>query len=206
MGQCVRDGFAGQGETSRINKDKTQHLKKWGSSSASIGLMPSPIILQGLHRGGGEPAVLAGQHPATAPTQGNTLKEVRCKCCVLATRQPCRKSGLPVRTGTSSKQLEPKVHMNISSLALIALAIYKVKQSFPPPCDGKGAAVRQHTGQSEGECSIWKQTVSACLTKAHSLHRPQDFYLVIVCSSATRVNAKRGALWESPFHRGSFCI
>lgn len=100
--------------------------------------------------------------------QGNALTEVRSKCCA-ATRQPCKKSGLPACMETSSKQLEPKVHMNISSLAWIALAIYKVKQSLPPPCDGKGTTGRQH-------------------------------------DSATRVNTKRGALWESLLHRGSSCI
>lgn len=151
MGECVRDGFARQGETSRIHKDKTEHLIKWGSPSACVGLMPSPITL---HRAGGEPAMLRRQHLAAAPAQGNTLKEVRSKCSVLATRQPCKKSGLPVSMRTSSKQLEPKVHMNIRSLILIALATYEVKQSFPPPCDGKGAAVRQHVEPDEGDAAF----------------------------------------------------
>lgn len=78
--------------------------------------------------------MLSMRHPAAAPTQGNTLKEVRCKCCFLATGQPHKKSGLPVCMGISSKQLAQKVHVNTSTLALMALAIYRVKQNFTSPC------------------------------------------------------------------------
>lgn len=63
---------------------------------------------------------------------GNTLN-ARCKRCFLATGQSRKKSGLPVCMGTSRKQLAQKVYVNVSSLALTALAIDRVKQSFPSP-------------------------------------------------------------------------
>lgn len=93
--------------------------------------------------------------------QGNTLKEVKSKC-VPATRQPCKKSGLPVCMGISSKWLEPKVHMNIISLALIALAIYNVKQRLPITLWWKRGSSEAACWAKWRWCSIWKQTASAC--------------------------------------------
>lgn len=53
-------------------------------------------------------------------------------------------------------------HMNISSLALTALAIYKVKQRLPTTLWWKRGSSEAACWAKRRWCSIWKQTASAC--------------------------------------------
>jgi len=109
MWECGRDGFGSQEETSGISKDKTESIL-----TAVEVLQPTlaPCLPQPPRRdcagAGGEHAVLSTQHPAAAPTQRNTLREVRCKCCFLATGQPHKKPGLPVCMETTAISLLKK--------------------------------------------------------------------------------------------------
>lgn len=101
--------LGGQGEASGINKDKTESILTTVEAfqPTLARCLPQPPCINRTDTGGGH-AVLSMQHPAAAPTQGNALQEVRCKCCFLATGQPRKKSGLPPCMGPSSKQLAQK--------------------------------------------------------------------------------------------------
>lgn len=127
--------LGGQGETSGINKDKTESILTTVEAlqPTSAWCLPQPLRSDCTDTDG-ERSLLSVQHPAAAPTQGNSPNKVSCKCCFLATREPHKKSCLPVCLGTSSKQLVQKVHVKISSLTLMAFAIYRVKESFSSPC------------------------------------------------------------------------
>lgn len=135
MWERGRDGFGGQGETSGINKDKTESILTTVEAlqPMSTWCLPQPPRSDCTDTDG-ERSLLSVQHPAAAPTQGNSPNKVRCKCCFLATREPHKKLCLPVCLGTSSKELVQKVHVKISSLALMAFAIYRMKESFSSPC------------------------------------------------------------------------
>lgn len=186
MGECVRDGCAGQEETSGMNRDKTEHLKLEEALQPVLAwcLPLSPCR---------DCTGLVESLPCSADSRqllhlrGNTLKS---KCCLLATRQACKKSGLPVCMGIRSKQLEPEVHMNISSLALIALAIDKVKQP-PTTLWWKRAAARQHAGQREGDAAFESRQIQHVWPEAHSLHVPQDSHLVTLCAALPPESAPR---------------
>lgn len=127
MWESGRDGFGGQGETSRINTDKAESILTSVEVFQPISAFPS-------HLADGEHAVLSMQHLAAARTRGNTLKKKGDMQMLLSGHQTAsKKSCLPAYRGTSSKQLAQKVRLNISSLTLMAFAIYGVKQSFPSP-------------------------------------------------------------------------
>lgn len=130
MWGCGRVGFQEKEETSGINKDKTESILTTvvALQPMAAQCLPPPPCMDYTDTGG-DHALLSVQHPATTPTQGNTWKKKSEMQMLLSDHQTALQV-ISALTVHGDKQLAQKVQMNFSSLALMAVAIYGVKQSF----------------------------------------------------------------------------
>lgn len=127
---CGRVVFGEKGETSGINNDNTESIL---TTEEVLQPMAAQCLPQPPHRdytdAGGERAVLSMQHPAATPTQGNTLKKnpKNSELQMLLSDHQTALQEISSLSVHGDKQLAQKVHLNISSLALMTVVIYRVK-------------------------------------------------------------------------------